>query len=76
MAGWSSRNKYSLLGAMRAIAQMISYEVPLVLSSVTVIMVAGSFSIVSIVDRQEGNDGIRRIGSCSRRGELPDSSCS
>ena len=39
MAGWSSRNKYSLLGAMRAIAQMISYEVPLILSAVTVIMI-------------------------------------
>src|SRR5207237_6568830 len=37
MAGWSSRNKYSLLGAMRALAQMISYEVPLILSAVTVI---------------------------------------
>ncbi len=38
MAGWSSRSKYSLLGAMRAMAQMISYEVPLVLASVVVIM--------------------------------------
>jgi len=54
MAGWSSRNKYSLLGAMRAIAQMISYEVPLILSAVTVIMMAGSLSTVTIVQAQAG----------------------
>ncbi len=54
MAGWSSRNKYSLLGAMRAIAQMISYEVPLILSAVTVIMMAGSLSTEKIVDAQAG----------------------
>jgi NADH-quinone oxidoreductase subunit H len=58
MAGWSSRNKYSLLGAMRAIAQMISYEVPLVLASIVVIMAAGSLSTVSIVDMQAGYSGI------------------
>jgi NADH-quinone oxidoreductase subunit H len=58
MAGWSSRSKYSLLGAMRAIAQMISYEVPLVLASVVVIMEAGSLSTVSIVERQAGYTGI------------------
>lgn len=58
MAGWSSRNKYSLLGAMRAIAQMISYEVPLILASVTVIMAAGSISTVAIVERQAGYSGI------------------
>jgi NADH-quinone oxidoreductase subunit H len=52
MAGWSSRNKYSLLGAMRGIAQMISYEVPLILSTVTVIMIAGSLSTVKIVEAQ------------------------
>jgi NADH-quinone oxidoreductase subunit H len=54
MAGWSSRNKYSLLGAMRAIAQMISYEIPLILSSVTVIMIVGSLSTTKIVQAQAG----------------------
>jgi NADH-quinone oxidoreductase subunit H len=58
MAGWSSRNKYSLLGAMRAIAQMISYEVPLILSAIAVIMTVGSLSTVAIVERQAGYTGI------------------
>jgi NADH-quinone oxidoreductase subunit H len=58
MAGWSSRNKYSLLGAMRAIAQMISYEVPLILSATAVIMTVGSLSTVTIVERQAGYTGI------------------
>ena len=57
MAGWSSRNKYSLLGAMRALAQMISYEVPLILSAVTVIMIAGSLSTVKIIEAQAGYAG-------------------
>ena len=57
MAGWSSRNKYSMLGAMRAIAQMISYEVPLILSAVTVIMIVGSLSTVKIVEAQAGYAG-------------------
>ncbi|MGC2618073.1 MAG: NADH-quinone oxidoreductase subunit NuoH [Acidobacteriaceae bacterium] len=52
MAGWSSRNKYSLLGAMRAIAQMISYEIPLILSSIAVIMIAGTLSPSVLVNQQ------------------------
>ena len=52
MAGWSSRNKYSLLGAMRAVAQMISYEVPLLMSSIVIVMITGSLSLVKIVEAQ------------------------
>lgn len=54
MAGWGSRNKYSMLGAMRAIAQMISYELPLLLSALAVVMIAGSISLVDIVNQQGG----------------------
>ena len=52
MAGWSSNSKYSLLGGLRASAQMISYELTLGLSVVGVIMLAGSLSLVDIVDAQ------------------------
>ena len=57
MAGWSSRNKYSLFGAMRAIAQMISYEIPLILSTVTVVMIAGSLSPTKIAEAQASYGG-------------------
>lgn len=54
MAGWGSHNKYSLLGAMRAIAQLISYEIPLVFSALSVVLVVGSLSLPAIVDSQAG----------------------
>ena len=52
LAGWSSRNKYSLLGAMRSVAQLVSYEVPQVLSTVPIVLWTGSLSLVSVFDRQ------------------------
>jgi NADH-quinone oxidoreductase subunit H len=54
MAGWAGRNKYSLLAAMRALAQLISYELPLLLSFVPVIMITGSLSTSAIVEAQGG----------------------
>lgn len=57
MAGWSSRNKYSLLGAMRAIAQMVSYELPFILSTVGVVMLSGTLSTVRIVEAQAAVPG-------------------
>ncbi|MER3399797.1 MAG: NADH-quinone oxidoreductase subunit NuoH [Thermoflexus sp.] len=53
MAGWGSNNKYALLGAFRAVAQLISYEIPSVFSVVTVVMIAGTMSTVGIVLAQD-----------------------
>jgi len=52
MAGWGSNNKYALLGALRAVANMISYEVPQILSVIAVVMVAGSLSMQDITKAQ------------------------
>lgn len=54
MAGWASGSKFPMLGAMRAISQMVSYELPLMLSALGVIMVSGTLSLPEIVARQEG----------------------
>ncbi len=55
MAGWGSNNKFSMLGAMRAIAQMVSYELPLVITVLPVIMVVGSLSPDAVVAAQSGH---------------------
>ena len=54
MAGYGSRSNFSLLGALRGAAQMISYEVPMILSLLGVIMLTGSLSLVDIVEAQAG----------------------
>src|SRR5213595_2637211 len=55
LAGWSSNSKYSLLGGLRASAQMVSYEIALGLSLVGVLILAGTFSLRGIVDAQAGH---------------------
>jgi len=52
MAGWSSANKFSLIGALRAAAQLIAYELPLVLAAAAVVMQAGTLSLVGITEAQ------------------------
>lgn len=54
LGGWSSNNKFALLGAMRATAQMISYEVFMGLSVLGVVMASGSFALTDIVNAQQG----------------------
>lgn len=58
MAGWGSDSKYALLGAVRGVAQMISYEIPLVLSVLCIAMLAQSFDLLRIV---EGQDAVPNV---------------
>lgn len=53
MGGWASNNKYALIGSMRAVAQMISYEIPMVFSLLGVVMLAGSLKMSDIVNAQQ-----------------------
>jgi len=53
MAGWASNNKYSLVGGMRTVAQMLSYEVPMVLSILGIVMMSGSMRMSTIVAAQQ-----------------------
>ncbi len=53
MAGWASNNKYSIIGAMRAVSQMVSYEVPVALSLVGIVMLSSSLSTLDIVEAQK-----------------------
>ncbi|MFN8533143.1 MAG: NADH-quinone oxidoreductase subunit NuoH [Dehalococcoidia bacterium] len=52
MAGWSSNNKFALFGAMRAVAQFVSYEVPLVLAVISVVLLAGTMNTLTIANQQ------------------------
>jgi NADH-quinone oxidoreductase subunit H len=53
MAGWASANKFSLIGAIRAAAQLIAYELPMILAAATVVMMAGTLSLIGIVEAQQ-----------------------
>jgi NADH-quinone oxidoreductase subunit H len=54
LAGWASNNKYTTMGAMRAAFQLLAYEVPLMLSAASVVMLAGSFDLAKIAEAQAG----------------------
>ncbi|MDD9899320.1 MAG: NADH-quinone oxidoreductase subunit H, partial [Candidatus Melainabacteria bacterium] len=54
MGGWASNNKYSLIGGLRAAAQAISYEIPMVLAMIAMVLISGSMNLVEISNKQAG----------------------
>ena len=57
MAGWGSNNKYALLSAMRAVNQIISYDLPFIFSALVPVMLAGSLKLSDIAAAQDGGSG-------------------
>lgn len=53
-AGWSSRNKYAVMSAVRAVSQAIAYEIPMLITAITVVMIAGTMNLYDIVQAQLG----------------------
>lgn len=60
-AGWGGNNKYSLLGGVRAVAQLLSYEIPMIISVLTVVLLAGTMSMTELVTGQQGLWNIARF---------------
>ena len=70
MAGWSSYNKYSLLGGLRAAAQVVSYEIPLTLSVVGLLLLAGTMSLNQLVQNQRAGSPTVHLPAAARCADL------
>ncbi len=53
-AGWSSRNKYSMISSVRAVSQTVAYEIPMLITTITIVLIAGSMDLMDIVHNQIG----------------------
>lgn len=54
-AGWSSRNKYAMMASIRAVSQTVAYEIPMLITTITVVMISGSMDLMEIVRQQSGS---------------------